>query len=79
MTATRSSVPVFDPSYVTELCNRSGFLPTLRICTHWLSAGSDLSKQECLSKLILFGEASLKRALAEYLSHDHGEPNYQGK
>lgn len=36
-------------------------------------------KQECLSKLILFSEASLKRVLAEYLAHCHTERNHQGK
>ena len=36
-------------------------------------------KQECLSKLILFSEASLKRVLAEYLAHYHAERNHQGK
>ena len=36
-------------------------------------------KQECLSKLILFGEASLRRALAEYAEHYHAERNHQGK
>ena len=36
-------------------------------------------KQECLSKLILFSEASLKRVLAEYLIHYHSERNHQGK
>ena len=36
-------------------------------------------KQECLSKLILFSEASLKRVLAEYLIHYHAERNHQGK
>jgi hypothetical protein len=36
-------------------------------------------KDECLSKLILFGEASLRRALHEYLAHYHGERNHQGK
>jgi len=36
-------------------------------------------KGECLSKLILFGESSLKRALSEYLAHYHGERNHQGK
>ncbi len=30
-------------------------------------------KQECLSKLILFGEGSLKRALAEFGQHYHAE------
>ena len=36
-------------------------------------------KQECLSKLILFGEGSLKRALAEFAQHYHSERNHQGK
>src|SRR5688572_20758348 len=36
-------------------------------------------KQECLSKLILFGEGSLKRALTEFAQHYHSERNHQGK
>jgi putative transposase len=36
-------------------------------------------KQECLSKLILFGEGSLKRALSEFVEHYHAERNHQGK
>src|SRR5438067_13565967 len=36
-------------------------------------------RQECLSKLILFGEASLRRALNEYIEHYHFERNHQGK
>ena len=36
-------------------------------------------KQECLSKLILFGEGSLKRAPIEFIAHYHGERNHQGK
>ena len=36
-------------------------------------------KDECLSKLILFGETSLRRALREYIVHYHGERNHQGK
>ena len=36
-------------------------------------------KDECLSKLILFGEASLRRTLREYLVHYHVERNHQGK
>ena len=36
-------------------------------------------KDECLSKLIFFGEASLRRALRNYLAHYHGERNHQGK
>ena len=36
-------------------------------------------KQECFSKLILLGEGSLRRALAEFLEHYHAERNHQGK
>ncbi len=36
-------------------------------------------KEEALSKLILFGEASLRRVLREYLIHFHRERNHQGK
>jgi len=36
-------------------------------------------KDECLSKLILFGEASLRRTLREYLVHYDAERNHQGK
>jgi transposase InsO family protein len=35
-------------------------------------------KSECLDKMIFFGEASLRRAVGEYLSHYHGERNHQG-
>jgi transposase InsO family protein len=36
-------------------------------------------KQECLSKLILFGEGPLSRVLIEYSRHYHHERNHQGK
>src|ERR1700687_6232170 len=36
-------------------------------------------KEECLSKGILFGERSLRRALGEYVEHFHAERNHQGK
>ena len=36
-------------------------------------------KTESLSKLILFGEASLRRALTEFIDHYHAERNHQGK
>ena len=36
-------------------------------------------KEECLSRLILFGEAALYRALNEYVQHYHHERNHQGK
>jgi putative transposase len=37
------------------------------------------AKEECLSKLILFGERPLVRTLAEFSAHYHGERNHQGK
>jgi putative transposase len=36
-------------------------------------------KEECLSKLILFGERSLRRALQQFVAHYHEERNHQGK
>jgi len=36
-------------------------------------------KEECLSRVILFGERSLRRALSESVEHDHAERNHQGK
>jgi transposase InsO family protein len=35
-------------------------------------------KEECLGKMIFFGEQSLNRAIREYLAHYHGERNHQG-
>jgi putative transposase len=35
-------------------------------------------KEECLSRLIFIGRASLRRAIAQYLSHYHRERNHQG-
>ena len=36
-------------------------------------------KEECLSKVILFGERSLRRALSEFVEHYHAERNHQGR
>jgi putative transposase len=36
-------------------------------------------KEECLAKLILWGEGSLRRALRHYEAHYHAERNHQGK
>jgi putative transposase len=36
-------------------------------------------KEECLSPLILFGEASLRYALTQYVAHLHHKRNHQGK
>ena len=36
-------------------------------------------KEECLSKLILFGEGSLRRTISAFDAHYHEERNHQGK
>src|SRR2546428_886233 len=36
-------------------------------------------KEECLSRLILFGEAPLRHALTQYVQHVHHDRNHQGK
>jgi hypothetical protein len=36
-------------------------------------------KEECQSHLILFGEASLRKALTQFQEHYHEERNHQGK
>ena len=35
-------------------------------------------KEDCLNRMILFGERALRRAIREYLSYFHGERNHQG-
>ena len=35
-------------------------------------------KEECLGRLIFFGERSLRRAVSEYAAHHHEERNHQG-
>ncbi len=35
-------------------------------------------KTECLNRLILFGERSLRRAIHSYMEHYHEERNHQG-
>ena len=35
-------------------------------------------KEECLTRMIFFGEASLRRAVTSYLLYFHAERNHQG-
>jgi putative transposase len=35
-------------------------------------------KDECLDRMIFIGQASLRRAVLEYVDHYHGERNHQG-
>jgi putative transposase len=36
------------------------------------------SKEECLERMIFFGESPLRHAIREYLVHYHGERKHQG-
>ena len=36
-------------------------------------------KEECLDRLIFFGEQSLRKAVAQFLAHFHCERNHQGR
>jgi hypothetical protein len=76
-----------DTKYTRSLCAiiDSGHVKTLALparspnlnahAERWVKS----VKEECLSKLILFGERSLRRALTEYVAHFHAERNHQGK
>jgi putative transposase len=44
-------------------------------CERWIKS----VKTEVLSKMILFGEASLRYVLSNYVEFHHGERNHQGK
>jgi len=35
-------------------------------------------KEECVNKMIFFGESSLSRAIREFVAHYHRERNHQG-
>ena len=35
-------------------------------------------KEECLDRMIFFGESSLRRAVSQFLAHYHAERNHQG-
>jgi hypothetical protein len=59
----------------TKFCASFASIRTSAFAERWVRS----AKAECLSKLILFGEASLKRALAEFVKHFHAERPRQGK
>jgi len=35
-------------------------------------------KEECLTRMIFFGQASLRHAIAQYMTHYHGERDHHG-
>ena len=52
---------------------------SMQLALDILAGGPRSVKEECLSKLILFGEHSLQRAISNFLEHFHQERNHQGK
>jgi hypothetical protein len=44
----------------------------------WIERFMRSIKSECLDRMIFFGEDSLRRAVREYVAHDHAERNHQG-
>ena len=58
-----------------EIINTAYQAPNMNaIAERWVLS----AKTECLSRMILFGEASLRRALREYGAHFHQERPHQG-
>jgi hypothetical protein len=67
-------VPMFDG----DLAGDDGRGATMAIIKD-LQKVAPFGRIECLSKIILFGERSLRRALSEYVEHYYAERNHQGK
>jgi transposase InsO family protein len=44
----------------------------------WIERFVRSIEEECLRKMIFFGERSLRRAVTQYLAHYHAERNHQG-
>jgi hypothetical protein len=60
----------------TPLSETPGAQPNLNaFAERWVRS----VKEECISKLIPFGENSLHRALAEFTAHFHSDRNHPGK
>ena len=73
--ATLSLRAIIKPGHVTAL-PLPAHSPNLNAFSErWVKSVKD----ECLSKLILFGEPSLRRALQNYPVHYHEGRNHQGK
>jgi hypothetical protein len=61
----------------------NGVLSHVPSCRAWLNALAErwiqAVKTEVLSRIILFGERSLRHVLSEYIAHYHTERPHQGK
>src|SRR5260370_32267563 len=79
MTATRSTPSPSERSSSQAGSRRSRCLPRSPNLNVYAERWVRSVKEECLSKVIVFGERSLRRALSEYVEHFHAERNHQGK
>ena len=66
-----------DPDWLTP--PKSGHSPVGNVLNAHSERWVRSAKEECLSKLILFGERRLRRAMSEHAGHYHAERNHQGK
>ena len=72
---TRRSGPSFASGRVQPLALPARSPNLIAYAERWIRS----VKEECLSKVILFGERSLRRALSNYVDYFHVERNHQGK
>jgi putative transposase len=50
----------------------------LLILAGWINRKQQSVKEECLGRMIFFGERALQSAAICFLEHHHGEGNHQG-
>jgi transposase InsO family protein len=76
--------PRFDEREMRPVLEAVGIKP-LKLPAHSPNLNAEAERfirsvrQECLSRVVLLGEASLRRALSEYLRHYNHERNHQGR
>ena len=79
MTGTRNTAPLFNTSSTQPGVKRVPLPPRSPHLNAYAERWVRSVKEEALSRLILFGEASLRHALTQYVEHFHHERNHQGK
>jgi hypothetical protein len=77
--ATASSARAFKTLCGRPVFNLSDCQPAVPILNAFAERWRRSIKSECLSKLILFGQASLRRAVTHFIEHYHLERPHQGK
>src|SRR4051794_20666992 len=75
----REVLPIIRHAVEGRWCKRAQTAGTVsqpeRFAERWVRSVNE----ECSSRLILFGEVSLRRALVEFVAHYHSERPHQGK